>query len=369
MPNKGALERPGLAQADGPAAPDSLRIEEIDPLTSPLWPALTEALPASVFHTSEWMKVIAGTYGFRFSARLLMYGDKPAAGVAWCQLSDILGTRRVSLPFCDYADVLSTQPAHTQLLIESVRADGVEWTLRSLSENVPAASLNAASTGLAKWMAIDLTGSGEQVMARIDPAARKGIRKAEKRGVSTRLATEKSELREWFMIHLAVRKRKHALLAQPYSFFEAIWDTFIAPGRGFLVLTVFDGQVIGGMFCLQLKDVCYTKFSASKSEFNVHKANNLLQWATMAEARRRSCRLLDMGRNPLSAPGLIYFKQAFGAFEKDLLALTYRPDGTPQADNADQKALLRRLTELFVSETVPDDITEKAGDLLYKYFA
>jgi hypothetical protein len=76
-----------------------------------------------------------------------------------------------------------------------------------------------------------------------------------------------------------------------------------------------------------------------------------------------------MGRNPLSAEGLIYFKQAFGAFEKDLLAVTYRPDEAPPAGNADLKDLVRRLTELFVSEMVPDDITEKAGDLLYRYFA
>jgi hypothetical protein len=33
------------------------------------------------------------------------------------------------------------------------------------------------------------------------------------------------------------------------------------------------------------------------------------------------------------------------------------------------RALLPRLTEIFVDETVPDEVTERAGDLLYQFFS
>lgn len=347
---------------------------ECDPVADDVWRHLTGPASKSIFNSPEWIKVVTETYGFQPQAVVMWSDGEPVGGIAWADLYDFQHHRRVSLPFSDYGGpVADSQEVAGRLVDHALQglADGSvdSVTVRGFPEQFSQKFTARANVSVSSWMGVDVSGTEAEVMDRATPAARKGVRKAKRRGVTVTLAANKDDLRDWFNLHLRLRKYKHGLLAQPFSFFEQIWDTFIAPGNGFLLLAKVEGETVAGMFCLQKGDVVYTKFSASDERAHSYKPNNLLYAETILESMRRGARLIDMGRNPRSAPGLIYFKKSFGAYERDLWTATVSDPVVANGNGTSDNGFVHELTRLLVRDDVPDEVTEEAGRLLYRYFA
>lgn len=359
---------PGIPETNG------LHLKLVDPATSPLWSQLVGSSDSSVFHTPEWLRIVRDTYDLPLHGFVALRNNKPVAGLPWADLSDFRSKRAISMAFSDYAGPLAETVNQGGELIDAVikhirPTHPGGYSIKALASDFPERLRALGASSLSSWMGIDLDGTEEDVFSRATPAARKGVRKASRAGVTTRLADSKDDLRDWFFLHLRLRKYRHRLLAQPFSFFERIWDAFIKNDRGFLVLTEYNGKIAGGMFCLQHRDTVYTKFSASDEETHRIKSNNLLYAATISEAVRRNAVTLDMGRNPHSALGLIYFKKSFGAIEKDLLSLTFGQSETSVEADSHTGELLAKLTSLFVQDDISEALTESAGNFLYRNFA
>lgn len=338
----------------------------VDPTSSCEWLDLVQNTTSTLFHSPCWMKVVRDTYGVQMSAAIIERAGAPVAGVAWSDTTDLLGPRRITLPYSDFCDILGNAGDRVQLA-KLASSEGLAWTIRSCAASLPQIDTLVQSQKLFKWHRIDLCPTEEELWGSLSSMVRRGVRKAEKSGVVVRHAESKSDLREWFLLHMRLRKYKHHLLAQPYSFFEYIWDSLIEPGKGFLLLAVHEGKVIGGTLYLLWQNVCYYKFNASDSESLHLRPNNVLTWAGMLEAKQRGYRTFDFGRSNAEQHGLIEFKASFGATEQDLVARTYVEDGA-QVENMAGRHLLDSLTELLISPEVPDSITEKAGAILYSYF-
>lgn len=352
----------------------ALQNQLVNPISNPVWRELVEKRAASLFHSPEWIGVVAETYGFTPCAVVLRDGDGPVAGLAWTDIDDLFGQRRISMPFCDYAGPITRDESDSEQLVRHVGQGLAESlvssvTVRAFPDELPPWFIESGDVSQSSWMGIDLRGSRGEVVDRISSSARKGVRKAQRKGVSTGLAGNKDDLRAWFELHLRVRKYKFGLFAQPFDFFERIWDTFMARDRGFLVLTFMDDQIVGGMFCLQQDDVVYTKFSASDERAHHMKLNNLLYMETINESMERGARLIDMGRNQQSATGLIYFKESFGAEQRELLSVTLSEPDAADRQRSESRKLVSQLTGLLTFKDVPDKVTEAAGNLLYRYFA
>ncbi len=91
-------------------------------------------------------------------------------------------------------------------------------------------------------------------------------------------------------------------------------------------------------------------------------------WHGMLEAKQRGAKLIDLGRSRSHLDGLLGFKRGFGAIEEDLLTLIYNAPSEETKEIADNRRLFQELTKDFVSESIPENVTELAGTLLYKYF-
>ena len=76
----------------------------------------------------------------------------------------------------------------------------------------------------------------------------------------------------------------------------------------------------------------------------------------------------DWGVSDLDPPGLVQYKRKLGTEERRMTVLRHTPEGytNPHADEI--KPLLGELTGLLTREDVPDDVTQRAGELLYRYF-
>jgi hypothetical protein len=274
----------------------------------------------------------------------------------------------VAAPFCDACDPLFCSAEEWAELLAALKAHRRPILLRCLDVRLPAND-GFAVVKRARWHTVSLESSGEDRWRALDPATRRAIRKARKEGVVIRPIGPGSELAEFHRLHVALRKAKYRLLAQPLAFFEAIARRFAA-AHGWYALGAWLGdRLIAGTIYLLWGDTLYYKFNASSLETLGVRPNSLLTWEGMELASALGCRRLDLGPSDDDQPGLIRFKRQFGAAERELQFLRLDPPGWDDGPAQGQKRILGEITAHMTRPEVPDDLTAQAGAQLYRHFA
>lgn len=348
----------------------AVRSATVDPATDRDWASLVQAHTSDVFHSPEWINVLTDAYGFAVRASLALDpSGEVVGGLVYADIDDFLGPRIVSLPFSDFCDPLVRHRADWELLFNELLGRKCPIRLRSLRSSVPFGHDAVEQVGRLGWHGIDLTRDPDQMWKEVSSSARRAIRKSESEGVEIRQADEISDLRAFFELHLQVRKYKYRLLAQPYRFFESIWERFMAKDRGVLLLASRQGRVIGGVMYLEWKDSLYYKFNASDPDELGSRPNDALLWAGLRYGHERGLKRLDFGVSDLDQEGLMRYKGKYATEEATVSVLAHSPDGLASDSNRSSRALLSDVTELLVDPSVPDSITETAGDRLYQYFS
>ncbi len=348
-----------------------MKLIKVNPCEDPHWRQLVENQPSSVFHSPAWAQVLAATYGFEPEAYVLINDRGEAqAGIPFCRVRDLRGERLISLPFSDYCDPLVNHPEIWQLLVAPLLAERCEWTIRALHNPIPVADPRLERVNQARWHGLDLCVSEEELWHGLDESAKRAIRKAERQGVTVRLADHPADLRAFFELHLNTRKAKYQLLTQPYAFFEQIWQRFIEQQRGILLLAQHQGDVIGATLFLEWQKCLFYKFNTSSAQHLELRPNDLMIWSGIRYAKSQGYHSLDFGLSDWDQTGLIRYKRKFASAEKTISFLRYRRHApcVNSGRDAEMKQLLTRLTELFTETKVPNPITEAGGALLYRFF-
>lgn len=341
----------------------------VDPVTHPLWNELVSNQQSDVFHSPAWIAVLRDTYDFEFAASVLVDpSSQPVAGMAYAEIRDGFDPRIVSLPFSDFCDPIAHDTADWYALADDLIASGVRVGLRCLHNSVPLDDDRFETADTLGWHCVDLNASADDLWTRLAPAARRAVRKARSQGVTVRAAESLHDLRAFFELHLRVRKLKYRLLAQPYPFFESIWKRFIEPGNGWLLLAEHEDAVVGGVMFLRWKDTLYYKFNASDPDALNVRPNDLVLWEGIRRASTDGIARLDFGVSDWDQEGLLRYKRKYATEEKVVHFLRHLPNGFPSDRERKARALLPQLTDLFVDPSVPHDVTERAGNMLYRYF-
>lgn len=358
----------GPRVAPAPGELHRVRIVGLDPRSDPRWERLVVRRGGTLFNSPAWLGTVADTYGFTPEAYLALdAAGEPTAGLAFCRVDDALGRRIVSFPFSDYSDPLVEDRATWDGLVERLSKAGVPITLRCLRNPLPPSDERFGLTKAARWHRIDLRPGPDALWDGLDESARRAIRKARKNGVAIRFADDEATLRTFFRMHLEVRKYKYRLLAQPYAFFERIWERFIVPGRGTIAAAMHDGEMVGAIFFVEFGDTLYYKFNASSRAHLELRMNDLMLWESIRHARERGAAYMDLGLSDADQDGLIRYKRKYAGEEDTISFLRHVPAEAPEP-NRQFGAVLGQLTELLVDPGVPDPITERAGALLYRFF-
>ena len=341
----------------------------VDPRTDLGWQRLATDHKSDVFHSPAWLRVLAETYDWEAHAYLVLDdAGVPQAGIPFFRIADILGERIVSLPFSDYCDPLVDAPADWRCLVDRLLAEQRPIIVRCLHNALPLADEWFSVSKQAKWHGLDLRPDVDTLWESLNGSARRAIRKARGGGLAVHAAEDTAELRAFFDMHLRIRKYKYGMVAQPYRFFENIWHHFVDKQQGLLLLATHHDQIVGGIFFLAWKDRFYYKFNASVPSELSHRANDLLTWEGIAYAKAKGFTYLDFGLSDWDQAGLLQYKRKFASEEKAISFLRHRPDGSPSQQEQQGRNVLSQLTQLFVDETVPDQVTEKAGEVLYRFF-
>lgn len=342
----------------------------VDPRNDGAWNRLVERVRSSVFHSPEWMQVLTDTYGWEPRAHVILdeHGE-PQAGLPFFRIEDMLGERIVSLPFSDYCDPLAGDDDTWRTLIGQLIPSHLPITVRCLHNELPLTDERFRLSKQAKWHRLDVRQDSEKLWSQMHDSTHRAIRKSQREGLIVHVDVSEEGLRAFFEMHLRIRKYKYGLLAQPYSFFQNIWRRFVEPGHGFLLLAMFENKIVAGDFFLVWKDTLYYKFNASLFDGLAHRPNDLLIWEGIQRAKELGLAYLDFGLSDIDQEGLIRYKRKFGTEESTISFLRYEPNGGPTRAEKEIRELLGKLTHRFTDQLVPDLVTERAGEDLYRLFS
>ncbi len=85
----------------------------VNPTSDKRWEILISQKKSSIFHTPEWMSVIAETYNLEPCAAIVVDTDgNPLAGISYFVINSIRGSKVVSMPFSDHCDPIVSEPSH-----------------------------------------------------------------------------------------------------------------------------------------------------------------------------------------------------------------------------------------------------------------
>jgi CelD/BcsL family acetyltransferase involved in cellulose biosynthesis len=350
------------------AVESDLRLQSVDPCSDPSWAALMAGPGGSLFSSPPWLSAVVDTYGIDVTADVLVDAEgAPVAGLARAHLDDLRGARITCSPFADRVDPVA-DAGQWPRLADPLLVPGVPVELRVLHAEAPLDDERFRQVNELAWHGTSLDCSEEELLAGLHPIARRNLRASGRRGVTVTLGDGAEDVRAFHELHRLIRKRKYRLLAQPLAFFERIQERFAPSGRLVVALAHHDGDVIGGVLCLRWNDVLYYKFAASRPERLQVRPNEALALACMRLGREWGCTTFDWGVSDLDQPGLVAYKRKYATEELRVRVLRHVPAGHDGSKAAEAGAVLGQLTDLLTREDVPDDVTQRAGELLYRHF-
>jgi CelD/BcsL family acetyltransferase involved in cellulose biosynthesis len=349
----------------------TLSVVATDPVTDPRWHEL--AAGASLFTSPPWIAAVCGTYGFTPQARIAVDPvGAPIGGLAWVDVDDARGPRRVGLPFSDRADPPVGDLGTWEAVSAPVTTGEPAFTLRCLDDSPAVSDPRLRTVGEAAWHGTPLVGDGldgdiEELRRRISGTSRRNLATAARAGVEVVVRDDLDAVRTMHRLHVRLRKRKYRLLAQPAELFERIWAEFAPAGSCVTLLARWQGRTVAAALFLEWAGVLYYKFGASAPEHLGVRPNDTIYWAAIDRGVERGLRLVDWGLSDRDQPGLVAFKRKWASVERSLVTLRAGEPAAGPAQRGFGRAL-GELTGLLTDESVPDEITERAGAVLYRYF-
>ncbi len=340
-------------------APAPIRV--LSPVPTPA--ATPDPAQPTLFHSEPWRQAVEQS----FDLKIQSYTPScEPTGQAWYSvLSDIRGERVVATPFSDFCDPLLETEAGWNEFADHLRSFDLPVTIRPFRNRLALADESFERRRELLWHGVDLSAGAEPVWDGLKSKLRTTIRRAPKTGLRFRFSNSMDDVATFHAMHVNLRKSKYGLLAQPLHFFEALHDRF-GDDMAVLMAEEEDGTPVASMIYFAWNGVWYYKFSASYPRR--YRPNSAMIMEACREGAERGLDLLDMGRSDIDQPGLVEFKQQFATEEIELTTLHWTPADWADPVGSDTSQMLGRVTELLTDPAVPDEVTARGGDLLYRYF-
>lgn len=270
-----------------------------------------------------WLNLITSLYGYTFIP--LTTTDTSGRVTGFLPLgyiqSPLTGRRLVSFPFSDSCPLLAEDEISANELVNQAISLAREKRARYLElrtgQNETLARRNdlISANLYANWL-VQLGSDLDVVNKRLHQGARRKIKKARNLGVQVRIAKQRSDMYEYYRLHLLTRTKKHGMPAQPLAYFLRLWDAFASSGQIHLELAEYDGKVVAAHITAFYGKMARYMYGASDERFQQLGAGYLLTWESIAWGCQHGYQQLDLGRTAYANPGLMQFKQSWGAIEE-----------------------------------------------------
>jgi hypothetical protein len=344
-----------------------MTVYKIDPIKDLRWTEFLRTHPdASVFHTSGWLEALKRTYGYE---PVVFTTSPPEAelenGIPFCRISTwFTGRRLVSLPFSDHCAPLVRNSAQLTCLLNSLELEleNGNWNYIEIRANdLHVTSLASfEKTKSFSFHKLDLGPNSDELFGGFhkDCIQRK-IHRAEREGLTCEEGREDLQLRKFYHLLLLTRRR-HGLAPQPFRWFQ---NLIACLGDSVKIRVASkNGRPVASILTLRYKQTLVYKYGCSDDRFNNLGGTQLLIWKAIQEAKNDQLHEFDMGRSDDNQPGLIAFKDRWGAARSTMFYLRY-PLPRPQIIGATLPGNLAK----YVLAHAPDSLLAATGSMLYKY--
>jgi len=338
---------------------------ELDPCKDTRWLEFLDRRPdASVFHTPGWIEALQRTYRYEPIAYTTSAPGKDLTnGHVFCRVSSWLtGRRLVSLPFSDHAALLMNDPDDFQSLLFQLckEIDDKKWKyveLRPVNCDFADPLFRESSTFC--WHRLPLDRDLDALFRGFHKSC---VQRKIRRAIREKL--EYTEGRSDKLIHqfyhlLGLTQRRHNLPPQPVSWFKNLSACL---GESLRVrIASKNGKPVAGMITLSFKQTMSYKYGCSDAKYHKLGGMPFLFWKTIQDAKACGLTELDMGRSDLDNPGLIAFKEHWGAKPTTLKYWRYPFVLLSSSSQWELKAAKK------IFAFVPTPALTTAGRLLYRH--
>jgi len=348
-------------------------VKLIDPLNDERWDPFIESHPyGTIYQHSSWIKVLALTYEHTKPLCFALEDqscDIRAAIPCFIVRSRLTGTRIVSLPFSSYCDPLVSDKKDFVRLIDGIinkleSISGSYYELRSFRNQDLIYDDRLKSHNYHKIQILDIEDRFENILQAFHKKSIIGsLKKAEKSGVTVRQGCSEQDLKQFYSIHTATRKRQ-GFPIQPYRFFKNMWELMYPQGYFTLLLAEVNKKVIAGLVLFKFKDVVSAEYIAFIPKYLEARPNNYLLFKGIKMACSEGYHHFDFGKTPPENKGLLDFKRRWGAKMYDLPYFYYpQPKGIMSLEQNDLKHKSLR----FTGKHLPLPLAKIMGRLAYRH--
>lgn len=351
-----------------------VRIVEAD--RDPRWDRFVTQHPdGTVYHLSAWSTILSRAYRFKPECLAVEGSDGVLHGVMplLARKTPVRGSVLISLPWLRAGGPLATNEdakaellsAACELADEQGRTLTVDSAYGELDHSVPRF---ARVPCLPTWIA-SLPAESEipDWFRGRSKNLRRGIKRAQDRGVTVRISDSEADLRDFFRLYLQTM-RKHRSLPRPWRQLVAA-RRLLGPEIFRLFVAEREGVVIaGGVFHVfgETMDLLY---NASDEGALDHRPNHALYNAVVEWAARNGVRKLDYGVAPPDG-SLADFKRQWGGVEAPRYCYEHAGRDQPAGSSGGGEARMlsdrgRRIDSLWGK--TPLALTRLAGLVSYRY--
>jgi lipid II:glycine glycyltransferase (peptidoglycan interpeptide bridge formation enzyme) len=151
-----------------------------------------------------------------------------------------------------------------------------------------------------RTIVLDITGSEDDILARMNQGTRRNIRKSAKHEIAIRHGTRADVDR--FNALLAETGSRAEFGVHAPEYYERAYDLFAPQGRAALILGSYGGQDLAGVMVFALGAQAWYFYGASSDRERQRMASYGVQWAGIQWARAQGARTYDMYGVPDADP-------------------------------------------------------------------
>ena len=342
------------------------QVFELDPLQDPRWRTFIEHHPrSSVFHRLEWLRALKLCYGY---IPVALFSSRPGVplenGVPYCEVKSALtGNRLVSLPFSDHCEPLVNDINELNILLGSLqnKVNCEKWKyfeLRPVSRKLG----DEPELGISQtyhFHRLGLSAPQQVLFKRFhkDCVQRK-IRRAERESLRYEHGSSDVLLNHFYKL-LIMTRRRQSVPPQPMKWFRSLITSM---GDRLTIRVAFKGETaVASILTLSHKKTLVYKYGCSDDRFNNLGGTQLLFWKAIQEAKANGIEELDMGRSDTDNPGLVTFKEHWGAERSTVNYWRYPAKATEPRPEG-----LIKYAKRVISVT-PDRPLVMLGNLFYRH--
>ncbi len=342
-----------------------MNVYEIDPTTDERWEDFLQSHPqASVFHTRGWLEALRRTYGYTPVAFTTSAPGNPlTVGIPFCKITGWFGKRRlVALPFSDHCEPLvqtSEQLRGLMVYLQHKRdLEGWDYIEIRPTSRVPSHQTKFGRSQAFSFHKLDISRNLDEIFKSVHKnCVQRKIRRGTREGLVYEEGASDSLLAKLYQL-LLITRRRHGLPIQPVSWFQNL----IACLRSNLKIRIAskNGKPIAGILTLRYKNTLVYKYGGSDHRHNNAGGMQFLFWRAIQAANQAGLSEFDLGRSDCDNPGLVVFKDRWGAAQTELNYFRYPEQRF--APTAQQRAISK-----YIWSHAPSVLLAAAGGAVYKH--